>query len=277
MMRFKDYVKKVRDLPVTEVACVQMQVSPFASHAAPSYITSIKEKGIPVIKLPGCIVSDGRLSTVRTFQEDLFQGNEEITDIILNHYLDEFPKDAFWGCRNLQRITIPKGIRIIHEGTFWDCTALTDIYYEGTPEEWARMEKNFEKHTVIYGGLIPGSPVEQIEEELIERTPGNEALYTATVHFRCPLGYENGSPYERPAKEGEPVKRIRNICTMCGRVFTDCEGHPGFSFGDIPAFGSGYDGKRIRIRLCGECFDRMLSWMRPQCGSDPVTDGDPLP
>jgi len=46
---------------------------------------------------------------------------------------------AFVNCKYIERITFGKGIERVGSNSFLGCTALTDIYYEGTKEEWKNL------------------------------------------------------------------------------------------------------------------------------------------
>ncbi|MBQ7379276.1 MAG: leucine-rich repeat protein [Clostridia bacterium] len=48
---------------------------------------------------------------------------------------------AFVGCTGLTSITIPNSVTLISRAAFLNCTGLTDVYYLGTEEEWAAVEK----------------------------------------------------------------------------------------------------------------------------------------
>ena len=87
----------------------------------------------------------------------------------------------------MQRITIPVCIREIAEGTFAGCESLTDVYYEGSYEDWKKIEIVSGKHELEFGGTIPGTPVQQLIDDRLIYLPGNEALLRATVHFNCDL------------------------------------------------------------------------------------------
>ena len=125
--------------------------------------------------------------TVTAIAANAFKGNTTVTDIILGSNIERIGAGAFAGCTALERITIPKKVSMIPLGTFEDCTSISDIYYEGTPEEWNKIEKYTEKLEVEYGNLIPGSPVMEIVEERLIRFHGNEALSLANIHFNCKI------------------------------------------------------------------------------------------
>ena len=46
---------------------------------------------------------------------------------------------AFEGCTKLTSVTIGKGIKTIVENTFYGCSAITSVHYNGTEEEWANV------------------------------------------------------------------------------------------------------------------------------------------
>ena len=61
---------------------------------------------------------------------------------------------AFYGCTNLVSVTVGRGVTKIGSDAFYGCSSLTDVYYEGTEEEWNNVEvlsnneclNNAEKH-----------------------------------------------------------------------------------------------------------------------------------
>ena len=62
--------------------------------------------------------------------------------------------DSVWGigssafsfCESLKSIKIPSSVRILGESAFRFCTALTEIEFDGTIEQWRRMEKRKDWH-----------------------------------------------------------------------------------------------------------------------------------
>ena len=47
---------------------------------------------------------------------------------------------AFSNCSFLESVFIPVSVTSIGTMAFWFCSALADVYYEGTEEEWAAVE-----------------------------------------------------------------------------------------------------------------------------------------
>ena len=44
--------------------------------------------------------------------------------------------EAFYNCADMESVTIPASVMRIGRGAFYGCTHLTDVYYEGTAEDW---------------------------------------------------------------------------------------------------------------------------------------------
>ena len=64
----------------------------------------------------------------------------------------------FGGCTSLKTIYIPKTVTNILDYSFTRCTALTDVYYEGTEEEWGQITIGNEENA-------------------------NDSILNATIHF----------------------------------------------------------------------------------------------
>jgi hypothetical protein len=63
--------------------------------------------------------------------------NIEIPDSVT-----EIAYDAFYSCSSLKSIVIPKSVASIDSKVFAFCNALEEIYYDGSIEEWNRIEKH---------------------------------------------------------------------------------------------------------------------------------------
>jgi len=153
---------------------------------APLYVKEIGDKATEVIKLPKSALNKwGNEVDVSGFMSGVFQYNDIVTDVILHSGIGGIPEGAFRGCKNLKRITIPKHVKKIGRDVFAGCDSLEDVYFEGTMEEWEKIEIYTGKRVVEFGKQVSGTPVCEVEKDCFEHDPGNDALLKATIHFKC--------------------------------------------------------------------------------------------
>ena len=186
-MDYAEYKKIIDSTPETKGLEYSYAVAWLHPEFLPIGVISLNGCEKKIIKIPEMAVNKyGNTVSVIAIGRDAFRNNTNVTNIILGHNIEKIGAGAFAGCTSLERITIPRKIKRIGQETFKDCISLSDIYYEGTPEEWEKIEKFTEKREVELGKLISGSPVQEVFEKI---TPieGNEALTRATVHFNCDL------------------------------------------------------------------------------------------
>ena len=67
---------------------------------------------------------------------NLYFNNELVNDITINK---DIPAYAFDDIDSLTKVTIREGVTSIGNNAFYDCSNLTDIYYEGTLEQWLEI------------------------------------------------------------------------------------------------------------------------------------------
>ncbi len=196
MIKFSEY-KEVMD-STAETEGMEYKPAYFWLHPwqYPRILISLGDNTGPVIRVPAKVETDhGYRTPVTVIGGNAFRGNESVTDIILPPSVERFGEGAFAGCIHLKRITIPKKVKRIPEAAFANCWELEDVYYEGSKEEWKRIEIVREKYDVgLTGELIPGTPVEKIQDERLEHIPGNEALYCCNIHLNCDLGKSVTNP-----------------------------------------------------------------------------------
>lgn len=113
-------------------------------------------------------------------RDKVFASNPQITDIIFPSSIEKITSDTFSGCFSLERIALPKKITFIPRGAFRDCQNLKDIYYEGSENEWKKIN-------IVHKGIRVKSSQKlglhcQTEEYEIA---GNEPLLNARIHFNC--------------------------------------------------------------------------------------------
>lgn len=188
-MLFKDYkeiitsAEEAKDLTFGYMAYTYVSG---VMRRAPLYVKEIGDKATEVIKLPKSALNKwGNEVDVSGFMPGVFQYNDIVTDVILHSRIGGIPEGAFRGCKNLKRITIPKRVKKIGRDVFAGCDSLEDVYFEGTMEEWEKIEIYTGKRVVEFGKQVSGTPVCEVVKDCFEHDPGNDALLKATIHFKC--------------------------------------------------------------------------------------------
>lgn len=188
-MDYREYCESVRDIELLQDPGLYSAGFLWPRlERLPLRLMSIGDKDLSVVKVPESVKNKyGNIVPVVGISGSAFAGNKNVTDIILPSGIGSFPAGSFAGCRNLKNITIPKNIPIILEKTFEECVSLENVFYEGTIEEWKKLKIIHEKHEIEFGDCIPGTPVHKVLSERLVHIPGNDALFSATIHFRCEL------------------------------------------------------------------------------------------
>ncbi len=93
--------------------------------------------------------------SVTELKKYAFNGCNRLDTIMLPDGLTTIEESMFGWCPSLTSVTIPNNVIAIEANAFSSCDALTDIYYDGTEEQW----------------------------KSITIDNGNSALSTATIHF----------------------------------------------------------------------------------------------
>lgn len=194
-MNFREYREMIKDLPYTDTLKYAQAYMWLHPDRLPLGLVSVRQDAPAIIKIPDMTTNGyGRKVPVVSVSKDAFAGHDELTDIILPSTLQSIPAGAFAGCSKLKRIVIPRKINIIREGTFSGCEKLEDVYFEGSMEEWKKINIIHDRHDIEFGELIPGTPVLEIKEERLIHIPGNDALLKADIHFNCEISYLNCDP-----------------------------------------------------------------------------------
>ena len=68
-----------------------------------------------------------------------FFGNDKITSLTFAEGLESLMDAAFYDCRNLKEVHLPAGVESIHAQAFGNCPSLTDIWYEGSADDWNKL------------------------------------------------------------------------------------------------------------------------------------------
>ena len=73
-----------------------------------------------------------------------FSGCHGITQITFPETMRYIMEGAFKNCTGLVSIRLPHSVSVITSLVFSGCSNLTDIYYDGTEQEWSRMTSRFD-------------------------------------------------------------------------------------------------------------------------------------
>ena len=87
-----------------------------------------------------------------------FEGCWRLEQIDLKN-VENLGTDAFLGCSSLKKVIISKKMKNIEANVFSECSALSDIYYEGTKAQWQSITKktNWDKNVGsenVFGSYI---------------------------------------------------------------------------------------------------------------------------
>lgn len=203
-MTCKDFKALIRKTPYTSFNYT-LAIMWVPAERLPVKVVSLEDKSLKTVNIPDRIENKyGNIVPVTAVSPAAFADQTELETIVLPRGIREISAGTFNGCTGLKRIFIPKAVRFIDYGAFQECNSLEDVYFEGTQEDWKRIDIMCEKHEVELGDLIPGSPVQEIIDDRTVPVDGNVALFKATVHFNCSL----------PDREDDPPCGIYKI--ICG-------------------------------------------------------------
>ena len=92
--------------------------------------------------------------SVSSIGDGAFSWCEKLTEIILSDGISTITEGMLQGCANLATITIPDSVTTIGEYAFYYCTSLTDVYYEGTAEQWETISIGGDNEPLLNATLL---------------------------------------------------------------------------------------------------------------------------
>ena len=114
------------------------------------------------------LVSVRMPASLSQFREGIFEYCSSLTGIVIPDGVTSIPKRTCWYCTNLTSVTIPACVEYINITAFEGANKLTDVYFEGTQEQWEAIQYLSE-----YGGLVSGLTAFRDN---------------VTIHFNCTTG-----------------------------------------------------------------------------------------
>lgn len=77
-----------------------------------------------------------------------FSSCGSLTRVSIPEGVQTISRATFYWCPNLKSITIPSTVTYIYENAFADCDSLSDVYYNGTVNEWNAITKGDNNETL---------------------------------------------------------------------------------------------------------------------------------
>ncbi len=133
-----------------------------------------------------------------------------ISSIVIPQGVERIEYATFAYCNNLKAISIPKSVTTFGLSAFLDCNNLTDVYYEGSADEWNKIGNNAD--VITYTSFTPSYG-----------DYGNSDARNAYLHYN---GYIkvllNGQPisfsYPPIVKDGRTLVPLRAIFEAMGAM-----------------------------------------------------------
>ncbi|MBR5461162.1 MAG: leucine-rich repeat protein, partial [Butyricimonas sp.] len=103
---------------------------------------SVKAKSNSIsgdIVIPYKYIDGNKTYTVASLADSAFNNRDAITSITIPKSVESIGKNAVSYCDTIASITIPKSVTNIGDYGIFSCPPLTDIYYEGSKEDWAKI------------------------------------------------------------------------------------------------------------------------------------------
>ena len=92
------------------------------------------------IVIPDVVVHKKVSYKVTSIGNDAFFRCKSLTSIIISNSVTTIGEAAFNRCRSISSVIIPDGVISIGWYAFLGCTSLVDIRYNGTIEQWQKIE-----------------------------------------------------------------------------------------------------------------------------------------
>lgn len=132
--------------------------------------SAFSESGIQRLALP---------TSVQTIGPSVFKLCPNLQELTINEGVTTIPARMAYESKELTSVTIPSSVTSIEKEAFYNTTSLKDVYYQGTPEQWANISID---------------------------TTRNDPLFKAQIHYGDPM-------HSSTQDEMAPVYRLYNRLT----------------------------------------------------------------
>ncbi len=161
--------------------------------------------------------------SVTSIGQRAFYGCAELEKVVIPDGITNIRDFTFKNCNNLTTIIIPDSVVSIDEAAFYGCSGIVDVYYNGTEEEWGKIEVK----------------------------SGNSDLLNATIHF-AESEHEHSYESEITTQPTCTAEGVETFTCECGDSYTQTVPEKGHTLSHITVestckvAGMEYD-------LCSEC------------------------
>ena len=100
-----------------------------------------------------------------------FKYCESLTEMVIPEGVSSIGYSAFQYCSGLQSITLPSTLVSIGANAFHDCPSVTDVYYNGSGEQWDAVSGTGSLENAQWHGIGISSPTASVDEELSVTPP----------------------------------------------------------------------------------------------------------
>ena len=220
----------------------------------PNSVTTLGKQAFAFCEIKSLTIGDN----VTSIKNDAFLSCK-ITDLYISEGSKTINPTLTEICKhNLEKVYIPKSVTAISENTFSDCGKLTDVYYEGSSDEWNRVTISSQNDALKNSKLHCNSDVVMPEDKRFIKCASpkdhNFGDWLVTVYETC-------------TEQGVAER----ICKKCGEIetkVTDALGHDFESFTVVKEATISETGlKEGKCRNCGQ----MVSAVIPCTAKDPNT------
>lgn len=201
--------------------CMICSLLPFAAFAAEAeeleeaptkcgeQLTWSLEDGILTIS------GEGKMNEFSSFAyAPWFIKNIQISSVVIEDGATDISANAFGskylGCPRLESIVIPKSIVAIGDNAFEKCNNLTDVFYSGSKDDWAKIsggDDAFADNVRIHWAVA--DPASHVAKKTVNPTCVKEGSITRS----CSCGYD----YEKETIEMvEHAYDDDGVCAVCG-------------------------------------------------------------
>ena len=201
---------------------------------------------------------------VETIFDGAFKDCVKLETLTLPSGLKSIGHMAFYNCSNLVSLTMSSNVTKIGMSAFWDCGKLTDVYYDGTEEQWngftskaiaAKNNGQIQKVTVHYVSTPQGLPEFSVSHPATVNitAPENgwvigDNTFSVSAERPCVLAvsYDGGQTYTRltASANGDGSYSFdvnitdKNTILVCS-FFGDSNGDGDLNSGDVSRLNAG--------------------------------------